>query len=220
MTKQIAIIDPYVVSPAVPCFNRLVELLGLPCTYHTPSQSGLKSLLEETNKASAYIILGSASHVHEKLPWHFPLANFMVDELKKGKPVLGCCFGHQLLCHAFGAEVNYFSESEIKITGLRKMRMTQSFGELASGEELNLGVTHKQVVRNLPIDLLSIGEGLENDIIIHKDLPFMGTQGHPECSHSFCLTDIQNLTDDEIQLVQKDGAKLIKAFFKKFGLLS
>jgi GMP synthase-like glutamine amidotransferase len=220
MTKQIAIIDPYVVSPAIPCFNRLVELLGLPCTYHTPSQSGLKSILEASNKTSGYIILGSASHVHEKLPWQFPLASLMVDELKNSKPVLGCCFGHQLLCHAFGAEVNFFSKSEVKISGLRKMRMSQSFGDLSIGEELNLGVTHKQVVRNLPPELLSIGEGLENDIVIHKNLPFMGTQGHPECSHTFCLTDIQNLTKDEIQLVQKDGAKLITAFFKKFGLVS
>ena len=219
MTKQIAIIDPYVKSPAIPCFNRLVGLLDMPCTYHTPSQSGLDSLLGVKQSSCAYIVLGSASHIHERLPWHQPLADFLVQELQLNKPVLGCCFGHQLLCHAFGAEVEYYLNSETKITGVRKILTTKRIGFLDHGVELNLGVTHKQVVRNLPSDLLSIGDGLANDIVTHKSLPFMGTQAHPESSVSFCKTDIQNLSQDEIDLIQQDGAKFIKAFFHHYGII-
>ena len=219
MTKQIAIIDPYVKSPAIPCFNRIVDLLNLPCTYHTPSQSGLESLLRVKDSTCSYIVLGSASHIHEQLPWHMPLAEFLVQELQLYKPVLGCCFGHQLLCHIFGAEVKYFSDSEQKITGVRKIVITDKIGFINPGEELNLGVTHKQVVRNLPAELVCIGQGLPNDIVVHKSLPFMGTQAHPESSRHFCQTDIQNLSLDEIDLIQRDGSRLIKAFFNHFGII-
>jgi len=218
MTKQIAIIDPYVKSPAIPCFNRLVKLLNRPATYHTPSQVGLETLLDSKNSSIAYIVLGSASHIHEKLPWHLPIAEFLIHELKNGKPVLGCCFGHQLICHALGAEVSYFSQDEAKILGIRKIKMNRPLGLIHQNEELNLGVTHKQVVKNLPNDLLPIGIGLENDIVIHKTLPFLGTQAHPESSLSFCKNDIKELTNEEIELAQRDGAKLIDSFMLHFGI--
>ena len=46
MTTQIAIIDPFMITPAIQCFNGLVKLLGVPATYHQPSVNGLKSLEE------------------------------------------------------------------------------------------------------------------------------------------------------------------------------
>ena len=96
--------------------------------------------------------------------------------------------------------------------------MNRPLGLIHQNEELNLGVTHKQVVKNLPNDLLPIGVGLENDIVIHKTLPFLGTQAHPESSLSFCKNDIKELTNEEIELAQRDGAKLINSFMLHFGI--
>lgn len=219
MTNQIAIIDPYVKGPAVNCFNSLVNLLGVPATYHMPGAMGLESILSEAKNAQAFIVLGSASHVHENLPWQKPLADFLVEQLKQNKPVLGCCFGHQLVCHALGAKVEYHSEDESKHMGLRKINITENFWNFKKGESFDLGVTHKQVVRDLPKGLKAVGLGLPNDIVIHETLPFMGTQAHPEASAFFCTTDITNLQDREISSIQKDGGALIRRFFAQFKII-
>ena len=219
MTKQIAIIDPFVKSPALHCFNQLVNNSGLRATYHLPSLLGINSLMNEENSTLAYIVLGSASHVHENLPWHRPLADFLVKQLNLNKPVLGCCFGHQLICLAFGAQVEYYDPSELKLSGVRTMEITQNKWNFSMGESFTLGVTHRQVVRNLPSVLQEIGRGLPNDIVIHKDLPFMGTQGHPEASLEFCRNDIQKLTPDEVVALQVGGNQLIHRFFKYFDLI-
>ncbi len=150
MTNQIAIVDPFVKGPAVNCFNSLVNLLGVKATYHMPGPFGVESLHKEAPKTKAYIVLGSASHVHENLPWHAPLAEFLVNELKNNKPVLGCCFGHQIVCHALGAKVEFYKADEEKQMGTRSITITDDFWNFKKNETFNLGVTHRQVVRHLP----------------------------------------------------------------------
>lgn len=219
MTNQIAIIDPFVNTPAVNCFNRLVNLLGVKATYHMPSVGGVASLISELPKSKAYIVLGSASHVHQDLPWHRPLADFLMQELKNHKPILGCCFGHQIMCHALGAKVEFYSKDESKQMGIRNISITEDFLNFKKGESFSLGVTHRQVVKNLPHGLKAVGYGLENDIVVHESLPFMGTQAHPEASDSFCTTDITNVDALGIGSLQKDGGHLIQRFFQHYKII-
>lgn len=218
MTKQIAIIDPYIRTPVVSCFNRLVDIIGAPSTYHMPHLMGLETLQKEKENTSAYIILGSASNVEDNLPWHAPLASFIAEELKNGKPVLGCCFGHQLMCHYFGSSVDFYHENQDKLLGARKITITKDFWNIKQGEVFHFPVTHRQFVKSLGPDLISVGEGLPNDIVIHKSLPFIGTQGHPEASDYFCEVDIQVLSPDDKSLGQKDGEHLIRRFVQYYQL--
>ena len=219
MTNQIAIIDPFVNGPSVNCFNSLVNVLGVKATYHIPGPQGIDSLLNEASRSQAYIVLGSASNISEELPWHKPLADFLMQELKKNKPIMGFCFGHQIMCHALGSEVGFHTPEKIKLMGVRKICITEDFWNFKKDESFLLGVTHKQVVRNLPAGLKEVGLGLENDIVIHEYLPFMGTQAHPEASDYFCTNDITNLNLSEIGAIQKDGARLIQRFFQHFKLI-
>lgn len=219
MTNQIAIIDPFVIGPAVNCFNSLVNLLGVKATYHMPSTMGIESLIQEVSKSQAYIVLGSASHIHEQLPWHKPLADFLLQELHNKKPVLGCCFGHQIMCHALGAKVDYHSEDKTSFKGSRKITISEDFWNFKKAESFLVGVTHKQVVSHLTNGLKAVGHGLENDIVIHESLPFLGTQAHPEASEYFCTTDITNLNESEIKAIQLDGGRLIQRFFQHFKII-
>src|SRR4051794_40352050 len=123
--KKLAFIDPFVVSPAVHCYNGIVDLLNISMTYHMPSKFGMSSLLDSENETDAYLIVGSASHVTEPLDWHGPLAEFLVKVLKSGKPVMGCCFGHQLLCYAFGSSVDFAHADQEKYSGTRVMTLTE-----------------------------------------------------------------------------------------------
>lgn len=219
MTNQIAIIDPFVKAPAVNCFNSLVNLLGLKATYHMPGPHGTASLWKEAKQTKAYIVLGSASNIEDNLPWHAPLAEFLMHELKNNKPILGCCFGHQIMCHALGAKVEFHNPEQSKFMGSRNIKITHDFWNFKKDEDFHLGVTHRQVVRELPKHLKSVGHGLENDIVIHETLPFLGTQAHPEASDHFCTDDINNLNPDEIRLIRTDGGRLIQRFFQHFQLI-
>ncbi len=219
MTMQIAIIDPYVKTPAVHCFNNLVQTLNSPLTYHMPSTQGMSSLLDSASNTQAYIVLGSASHVTENIAWHGSLAQFLIQELKAKKPVLGCCFGHQLMCHAFGSEISFYYPDEEKLSGQRKIVVTKDFWNFQEGEIFHLAVTHRQIVKTLGPELTTVGVGLPHDLVIHKNLPFLGTQAHPEVSGYFCQEDIKELTPIETEQAQRDGIRFIRRFLQHFSVL-
>lgn len=53
---------------------------------------------------SGVIVTGSAAGVYEDLPWIEPLAQWLRDA--RGKtPLVGICFGHQIMAQAFGGRV-------------------------------------------------------------------------------------------------------------------
>lgn len=53
------------------------------------------------------IVTGSSSMVTDRHPWSERTADWLRDRLDAGMPVLGICYGHQLLAHTLGGEVDY-----------------------------------------------------------------------------------------------------------------
>lgn len=54
------------------------------------------------DQADAWLVTGSRHGVYDGLPWIAPLAAFLRDCVARGVPVVGVCFGHQLLADALG----------------------------------------------------------------------------------------------------------------------
>ena len=104
-----------------------------------------------------------------------------VDSIRGSKaPILGICFGHQLMAHAFGAEV------------VRDGRHVQEMvkTEVVTDDQLFLGLPRSmmllesryEVVKSLPegFSLLARSETSNIAAMKHPDRPLYGTQFHPE----------------------------------------
>ncbi len=208
MQKKILIIDPFVKQPVNNCFNRLVDLLPAKLYLYQPALFPLD--LYTSAQVDAYLVLGSASHVSEKLSWHISLQNFLLAELKNNKPVLGLCFGHQLLAHAFGAQVKFLHPNQDKLLGSRIISW--------QNENFNLGITHRQAVTKLSSELIPLmpTNAFGFDLIQHKNYLFTGCQAHPEASEQFLSHDCQ-VTDFSLrQKILFDSSRFLMTWYQKY----
>jgi len=207
--KKILIIDPFIKQPVNNCFNRLVDLL--PAKLYLFQPAFFPQQLYSLPTVDAYIVLGSASHVFENLTWQNALSHFLISELETGKPVLGLCFGHQLISHHFGALVKFVHDDQQKISGSREIMFDNLVFEM--------GVTHRQAVMSLSANLKShcLPHALLGyDLISHKTLPFLGAQSHPEASDQF-LRDECGINDYAIrQKILSSSAEFINYWYKTY----
>lgn len=216
MRKSIAIIDCAVKDPAIACFNRLQREVPNLLSYHNFPMQGLRSLdLEEG--FSGLIVLGSHSNVGDGSTWHAPLLEFILEELKKGTPVFGICFAHQLLAHAFDSILEKNQDAKT-LEGLRKLRLKEDKFNLGC-EELSLFTAHNYQISKLGNDLRVIGSSEESpfEMIAHNTLPFWSCQSHPEGSDFFLENEI-SFSLDSLQKESglADGLKLLKGFISTY----
>lgn len=124
------------------------------------------------------IISGSTSGIYEGDEWIDALVDKTREYIENDVPVLGLCFGHQVIAKAMGAKVVKMDNYEI---GYRPVSIQESeiFEGLDSVEyPFN---THQDKVIKLPDNLETIAETeISNQGIQHKDKPVYGVQFHPE----------------------------------------
>ncbi|MCK4452973.1 gamma-glutamyl-gamma-aminobutyrate hydrolase family protein [candidate division WOR-3 bacterium] len=96
------------------------------------------------------------------------------------KPVLGICFGHQLLSMAFGESVIPTGKMLEGYYMIRKIRNDELFDGL--GEKFLVMESHEEIVQNVPYNFVNIADSPNCAIeaIKHQVLPMYGVQFHPE----------------------------------------
>ena len=74
------------------------------------SYAALEGVLPESiHDADGWLITGSKFGAYEELPWIAPLENFAREAYDNSVPIVGICFGHQLLAQALGGRVEKFN---------------------------------------------------------------------------------------------------------------
>jgi len=111
-----------------------------------------------------------------------PKFDFRLMEL--GVPMLGICFGHQLLAHAFGGRVESLGKGEYGVTYV----YIEDFDDILEG--LNrverVWMSHSDTVTSLPSDfrVLARTDLCPVAAFKHRDKPIYGVQWHPEVVHT------------------------------------
>lgn len=85
-------------------FERLVG--GVAPSFSFARYAVLDGQLPDSPTAcDGWIVTGSRFGVYDDLPWMGALKAFLRRAVEAGTPVVGICFGHQILAEAFGARV-------------------------------------------------------------------------------------------------------------------
>ena len=123
-------------------------------------------------------------------------------------PLLGICFGHQLLCTSFGCEVESLSHPVIdRFEEVHIIKNDEIFTGLGADQtRLFFAESHNDYVKKKSLDtagfvLLADSHTCEVETVRQKSKPFYGVQFHPE------KINIKNR-------IHPDGHKLIESFYK------
>jgi GMP synthase (glutamine-hydrolysing) len=145
------------------------------------------------------IITGSHDMVTERLPWSESAALWVKEAVNRQIPVLGVCYGHQLLAHALGGVVGDNPNGKeigtvaVRISGrARADRLFEGLPEIFDAQ-----ASHTQSVLQLPAGatLLASSE-MDPHHAFSVGKCAWGVQFHPEFNVEVMRNYIQRFADD------------------------
>jgi GMP synthase (glutamine-hydrolysing) len=157
------------------------ERFALATAYDAASDRAVP--LPDFRSFDGVIVTGSPSSVTEPTPWMEALAARMRDHAESGGALLGVCFGHQLLCHAFGTRVIRNPSGReigtVRVTLTEAGRADPLFEGM--GPTLTVNCTHVDRAERLPSggDLLALNDNSPVQAL-RVGPRARGVQFHPE----------------------------------------
>ncbi len=147
--------------------------------------------LPQPDYISAVIISGSHSNVTENLPWMKQANRWLLKAAHKNIPVLGICFGHQIIARTFGGIVDYnpagWELGLLPIKQKNKIKPDPLFSVLP--HNFNAFVSHKQSVIKLPQGAEVLASSEKEAVQAFRiQQNIWGIQFHPEFTTSITKT--------------------------------
>ena len=127
------------------------------------------------------VITGSASMVSERADWSEETAEWLTRAVRSDLPMLGICYGHQLIAHALGGEVGPNPNGrEIGTVPLR-LKATGDALLGAFPAEILVQTSHSESVLRLPREAVGLGQtDLDANHVYRIGDRIWGVQFHPE----------------------------------------
>ncbi|HWV62902.1 MAG TPA: glutamine amidotransferase [Oxalicibacterium sp.] len=157
------------------------------------------SSLPAFDETAGAIVTGSHAMVTDRAAWSERLADWLREAHRRGIPLLGICYGHQLLADALGGEVDYRSQGmEIGSVPIDKTAAADNDPLFASlPPHFMANVVHSQSVRRLPPDAtLLANNSFEPHQAFRVGSSSWGVQFHPEFDDEAMRCYVERLADD------------------------
>ena len=146
------------------------------------------SIDTDSLEAAKGIILsgGPASVFAEDVPAFNP------EILNLSQPILGLCYGHQLMAKHFDGRVANTGQGEFGKASLRQLNPSPLWKDVADNSQV--WMSHQDSVTELPQDFQVIGETISGSLtaLQHEERPLFSLQFHPEVTDTLAGTQIRS----------------------------
>jgi GMP synthase-like glutamine amidotransferase len=155
-----------IVNDGTKSINQLTELLS---TIGETEVVRVEAFNPDDVSADIVVFSGSSLYNAE---YDQEFLGHIVEFIKNtDKVVVGICFGFQLLCEAYGSNLERLERPAKDITNIT----------LSSGQELSVQEKHKYCITKLGDDLEELAHSEDGiEIVNHKEKKQIGFQFHPE----------------------------------------
>jgi GMP synthase-like glutamine amidotransferase len=179
------------------------DLLGPGHDYVTYDvQAG--DLPADPGECDAYIVTGSSAGVYDDLPWIAPLKAFLVQA--RGQPLVGVCFGHQVMAEAFGGKV--LKSDKGWGVGLQAYEVAAPQPWMDGVPVVAVPGSHQDQVVEIPPGARAVAGSAFTPagILVYDDQPAISMQFHPEFDPAYAAALIEARRGDRFTDAQADAA--------------
>jgi len=148
--------------------------------------AALDGVLPDTpSEADLWVITGSKFGTYEALGWILPLEEFIRACRIAGRPMMGICFGHQIIAQALGGVVRKSAKGwGLGIHDYAPVNWPEALGP--APENIAIQAFHQDQVEELPegAERIACSAFCENAALWYPGFAFT-VQGHPEFANPY-----------------------------------
>lgn len=161
------------------------------------------------DEVEALLIPGSAAGVYDELEWMEPLRQFIRDAYALSIPMVGVCFGHQIIADALGGGVRKSEKGWGIGRHVYDFVQTPDFAK-GLGPNIAIAASHQDQVITPPdaAEIFLASEFTPNAGLIYKNAVTLSLQPHPEFKSDYMMALAESrrgtaLTDAQVDAVSK-----------------
>ncbi|PJF17408.1 hypothetical protein PSACC_02776 [Paramicrosporidium saccamoebae] len=129
------------------------------------------------------LITGSRQSVNDNVPWIQAALEWIAEHWREtGVPLVGVCFGHQLVGRAFGSVVAH-CDWELGYTLVHM----QDAGRAIFGGDMRINSIHKEQIMTAPpgFEIIGASDKCSNQGMVNRKKRIITLQGHPEVTADY-----------------------------------